>query len=154
MEFDHADSGQGTGPSDNMQPFEAEIRPKNYAVATHSAAGESDHEKNAAWGFDAVLAAICARGNGEESAKGPAKARETCAVSRVNNTDCRYLEEPAGEMPQRVDYAGFSEIRLHARSGRLAWQLQVHDVQAGRAGRVRDDDAHAEQCREGRLRIH
>lgn len=116
--------------------------------------GRTDHEKNAAWSFDTVLAAVGAQRNCEESAKGPAKARETCAVSRVNDPDRRYLKEPPSEMPQRLDHAGFDEIGLHARSGRLARQLQVHDVQAGRAGCVRDDDAHPEQCRERRLRIH
>src|SRR5579864_1226280 len=115
-----------------MQPFDAGIRPKNCVLAASSAAGESDHEKNAAWNFDTVLVAICALRNCEEFPKGPAKACETCAVSRVNGPDRRYFEEPPREMPQRLDHAGFDEIGLHARSGGLARQLQVHNVQAGR----------------------
>ena len=137
-----------------MQPFEGKIRPKSCAFAVHSAAGESDHEKNADWNFDDMFVVIGARSNREESAKGSAKARETCAVSRVNDTDRRYFEEPAREVPERLHHARFDEIGLHARGGRLAWQLQVHDVQAGRAGGVCDDNAYAEQRGERRLRVH
>ena len=51
-----------------MQPFEGKIRPKSCVLATHSAAGERDHEKNADWNFDDVFVAIGARSNCEEAA--------------------------------------------------------------------------------------